>query len=123
MNIIEFTLFYCNYVGTNKVDPTIIEHYYNLCKDSGMCYADFLHSIRLQKTDLTFTTKEDLNSNLGIVLEHDVLYFQIDMYTEAILYIELTGTGFLAFNGEKDVRCNTIDEAVQILNIFHLTNS
>lgn len=123
MNIIEFTLFYCNYVGTNKVDPTIIEHYYDLCKDSGMCYADYLHSIRLKKEDLKFATKEHIGYISGITLEHDALYFQIDMFSEAILYIELTGTGFLVYNGEKDVRCSTLDEAIQILNIFHLTNS
>lgn len=122
MNIIEFTLFYLNYVGTNKVDPDIIEHYYNLCKDSGLCYADYLHSIRLQKEDLKFATKEHIYFISGTTLGNDVLYFQIDMFSEAILYIELTGTGFLVYNGENDVRCHTLDEAVQILNIFNLTH-
>lgn len=121
MNIIEFTLFYLDYVGTNKVDPTIIEHYYNLCKGSGLCYADYLHSIRLKKENLTFATKEQFSELTGITVDNDVLYFQIDMYSEAVLYIELLISGFWVFDGEKEIRCHSIDDAVQILNIFNLT--
>lgn len=133
MNIIEFTLFYLDYVGTNKVDPTIIEHYYNLCKDSGLCYADYLHSIRLQKTDLKFATKEEYEQihqekNAAILKEIEEIKkigkaggYDNRTWVDTILFrIDLTHYPETAFLDKKITFNGGVDDVKKILNSMEI---